>query len=100
MRKSRSTAALAAAALVLGLVSVTTQSSALPDGVFEGADGNLVGTLDWAGAATAGELVCAPLASIVNCGIDKPTGGGDDSFGQGTKEDTAVPTVVDGSIPN
>jgi hypothetical protein len=30
---------------------------------------------------------------------DLPTGGGDDSFGQGTKEDTAVPSVVDGSIP-
>jgi hypothetical protein len=30
---------------------------------------------------------------------DKATGSGDDSFGQGTKEDTAVPTVVDGSIP-
>ena len=30
---------------------------------------------------------------------DRPTGSGDDSFGQGTKEDTAVPSVVDGSIP-
>ena len=30
---------------------------------------------------------------------DLPTGAGDDSFGQGTKEDTAVPSVVDGSIP-
>ena len=30
---------------------------------------------------------------------DEPTGATDDSFGQGTKEDTAVPTVVDGSIP-
>lgn len=30
---------------------------------------------------------------------DLPTGSGDDSFGQGSKEDTAVPTVVDGSIP-
>jgi hypothetical protein len=30
---------------------------------------------------------------------DKPTGATDDSFGQGTKEDTAVPTVVTGSIP-
>ena len=30
---------------------------------------------------------------------DLPTGSGDDSFGQGTKEDTAVPSVVDGSIP-
>jgi Prealbumin-like fold domain len=31
---------------------------------------------------------------------DQPTGQQDDSFGEGTKEDTAVPTVVDGSIPN
>src|SRR5215207_8061583 len=30
---------------------------------------------------------------------DMPTGTTDDSFGQGTKEDTAVPTVVSGSIP-
>src|SRR5215203_1945235 len=30
---------------------------------------------------------------------DKPTGTTDDSFGQGTKEDTTVPTVVNGSIP-
>jgi hypothetical protein len=30
---------------------------------------------------------------------DQPTGASDDSFGQGTKEDTAIPSVVDGSIP-
>ncbi len=30
---------------------------------------------------------------------DLASGSGDDSFGQGSKEDTAVPTVVDGSIP-
>ena len=30
---------------------------------------------------------------------DKDPGATDDSFGQGTKEDTAVPTVVNGSIP-
>jgi hypothetical protein len=30
---------------------------------------------------------------------DAPSGSGDDSFGQGSKEDTAVPTVVSGSIP-
>jgi uncharacterized surface anchored protein len=30
---------------------------------------------------------------------DLASGSGDDSFGQGTKEDTPVPTVVDGSIP-
>jgi len=30
---------------------------------------------------------------------DQTSGSGDDSFGQGAKEDTAVPTVVSGSIP-
>jgi hypothetical protein len=30
---------------------------------------------------------------------DKASGAGDDSLGQGTKEDTPVPTVVSGSIP-
>ena len=30
---------------------------------------------------------------------DLPTGANDDSFGGGSKEDTLVPTVVDGSIP-
>ena len=30
---------------------------------------------------------------------DKGSGSGDDSFGNGSKEDTAVPSVVDGSIP-
>jgi hypothetical protein len=30
---------------------------------------------------------------------DTPSGSGDESFGQGAKEDTAVPSVVDGSIP-
>jgi len=39
-------------------------------------------------------------ASGLVTGHDAPTGPTDDSFGQGTHEDTAVPTVVDGSIPN
>jgi len=30
---------------------------------------------------------------------DKPSGSGDDSFGQGAKEDSEVPSVVSGSIP-
>jgi hypothetical protein len=30
---------------------------------------------------------------------DEPSGAQDDSFGNGTKEDTAVPSVIDGSIP-
>jgi hypothetical protein len=58
---------------------------------FDANDGNLVlndETQDWANAPS------------LQKGIDKPTGQTDDSFGQGTKEDTAVPTVVSGSIPN
>lgn len=43
-------------------------------------------SMDW---ATVGEARKADL----------PSGSGDDSFGQGASEDTAVPTVVDGSIP-
>ena len=59
---------------------------------FEGNDGNLVvntaGNHDW---------VNAPNLSF---GQDKPTGTGDNSFGQGTKEDNGNVTVVGGSIPN
>jgi len=36
----------------------------------------------------------------IGCDIDRPTGRTDNSFGQGTKEDTSVPKVVSGSIPN
>ena len=57
---------------------------------FEIEDGNLIvdasGNLDWVNV----DYVFKE---------DQPTGSGDDSFGQGTKEDTEVPTVVDGSIP-
>jgi hypothetical protein len=43
-------------------------------------------SIDWAGVAETRRQ-------------DAPTGANDNSFGQGTKEDTAVPTVVSGSIP-
>jgi uncharacterized repeat protein (TIGR01451 family) len=36
----------------------------------------------------------------IGCDIDRPTGRTDNSFGQGTKEDTSIPKVVSGSIPN
>ncbi|HYT92608.1 MAG TPA: hypothetical protein VEL76_28085, partial [Gemmataceae bacterium] len=55
-------------------------------------EGNLVvdtfGNLDWANAPD------------LQIGIDLPTGQTDDSFGQGTKENSAVPTAVTGSVPN
>src|SRR5262249_43189138 len=39
-----------------------------------------------------------PNALVI--GLDLPSGQHDDAFGNGTKEDDAVPSVVDGSIPN
>jgi uncharacterized repeat protein (TIGR01451 family) len=55
------------------------------------ADGAAAGK-DW---ATVG-IVC----QTVGCKLDEPTGQTDNAFGQGTKEDTPVPTIVFGSIPN
>ncbi len=46
-------------------------------------------SIDWIDGAS---LRITPAA-------DKPSGGTDDSFGQGTSEGDAVPTVTDGSIP-
>ncbi len=44
-----------------------------------------------------------PPNNVMRSGVlskpDKPAGSGDDSFGQGTAEDEANPTIVDGSIP-
>src|SRR5262245_770052 len=69
-----------------------TVPSTLPGSTFE-IDGNLIvnggaGALDWANAPQ------------LQTATDLPTGQTDDAFGQGTKENTAVPSVVDGSIPN
>jgi hypothetical protein len=63
---------------------------------FAGSDGNLLdgyklggdGTTDW-----------ATTNATVNVGIDQPSGGGDNAFGQGTKEDDPAVTIVSGSIP-
>jgi hypothetical protein len=65
--------------------------AALGNSTFEGNDGNMVsnGNTDWGSPA--------PNLSTKT---DQPTGQSDDSFGQGTKEDTPTPTVVNGSIPN
>ena len=51
------------------------------------------GGKDW---ATLG-INCSTGAG---CDLDLPTGSSDNSFGQGTKEDTPIPSVVFGSIPN
>ena len=73
----------------------TTQSCSGPlsGSTFAGGDGNLLtnpttfGTTDWQNVAGR------------NTGIDLPSGSGDNSFGQGTKEDDPNVSVVSGSIP-
>jgi hypothetical protein len=75
--------------------SGTTQSCSGPltGSTFAGGDGNLLtnpttfGTTDWQNVAG------------LNAGFDLPSGSGDNSFGQGTKEDNPAVTVVSGSIP-
>lgn len=61
-------------------------------------DGNLADGLalgkDWA------DLGISCTAPVFGCDLDLATGSTDNSFGQGTKEDTPVPSVVFGSIPN
>ncbi len=87
--------ALAVAAVVVFALGASGQS--LPGSVFEiddvgGTTGaNLVvdtpGNLDWANVAQTQAT-------------DLPTGGTDDSYQGGTKEDTACPGTTTGSIPN
>ncbi|NUR46869.1 MAG: prealbumin-like fold domain-containing protein [Hamadaea sp.] len=85
------TAALAALSLTTGAFASHPEVS-LPGSNFEiDTDANLKAddpapSIDW---ATVTEVRKADTAS----------GPADESFGQGTKEDTAVPTVVDGGIP-
>ena len=82
------------AALIAALaVAVPAIGVSLPGANFEiDNDANLVVN----GAAPAIDWVSVSETRQT----DQPTGQQDDSFGQGTKEDTAVPSVVDGSIPN
>ena len=93
LRRRRRPIGLAAALLTLTALLVFAlgaSTAPLPGSNFESEDGNTVvnvaGKLDWNNVA---ELRKADL----------PPGGGDNSFGQGAKEDTPVPTVVSGSIP-
>jgi hypothetical protein len=70
---------------------VVSSGANLPGSTFEGNDGNLVvntaGNTDWANAPNRVR------------GDDLPSGGSDNSFGGGTKEDDPNVNVVSGSIP-
>lgn len=97
MRNKKLTSIGAAAACLALVLSATAAQANLTGSPFDAADGNLVlndETQDWATAP----ISC--VAPISGCGIDLATGQNDNSFGQGTKEDTEVPAVVTGSIPN
>ena len=95
---SRAVVAVAGLALVGGGVATTTNLAlahhtvSLPDSKFEiDSDANLKADhgapwVDWA---------TVPAVSKA----DTASGGGDESFGNGTKEDTASPSVVSGGIP-
>jgi hypothetical protein len=88
--KARWSALMAVLALLL-LVLAQAAWAVLAPSKFEGNDGNLAvdtsGNTDWANV------------SGLHSGVDLTSGTGDNSFGQGTKEDNAAVTVVSGSIP-
>ena len=71
-----------------------------PTGTAIEIDGDLVD--DAAAGSDWGSLPSSIFSCTVprGCSIDRPTGRTDNSFGQGTKEDTPTPKVVSGSIPN
>ena len=85
--------------VLLVVLGVVVPVLAVNGSSFDSSDGNMTLTdvasfgtndndsLDWANAPNR------------VTGTDLVRSGADESFGQGTKEDTAVPTVVDGSIP-
>lgn len=90
-RRRRTWLALGTAAALTFLAIPATSFANLAGSTFEGNDGNLVvntsGNTDWVNVAG------------LHAGIDLASGNGDNSFGQGTKEDDANVTVVSGSIP-
>jgi uncharacterized repeat protein (TIGR01451 family) len=63
-------------------------------------DDNAVAGHDWKSLADTLFKCTGNPATSIGCDIDRPTGRTDNSFGQGTKEDTPVPKIVSGSIPN
>ena len=76
---------------IVAAAFMTISGANLAPSPFEGNDGDLVvgtpGNTDW---------VNAPARVV---GLDQPSGGTDNAFGQGTKEDAAAGKVVTGSIP-
>ena len=103
--------ALAVVASILLLVGAQAAMATLTSGTtFNGNDGNLIvesspasTNTDWCNQTQTqlgtGTCPVTALAPSFSGKQDKPSGSGDDSFGQGSKEDTPCPTEVSGSIP-
>src|SRR5919197_509779 len=90
---------LAITATTFAVFFVAASSGNLTGSTFESTDGNLVkntGT-DWCNTVVSN--VCTSTAPNLVKGQDTPPGNNDDSFANGTKQDDAVPSVGDGSIP-
>ncbi len=92
-RKTRFLVLTALVGAALAVFFVTASSANLAGSTFEGNDGNLIVN----GGALAKDWANAPNLSA---GQDLQSGGGDNSFGNGTQENDVNVTVVDGSIPN
>src|SRR5919202_2850945 len=86
-------------AVAFAVFFVAASSGNLTGSTFESTDGNLVkntGT-DWCNTVVSN--VCTVTAPNLAKGQDTTPGNGDDSFANGTKQDDAVPSVGNGSIP-
>jgi hypothetical protein len=84
---------------VLAAAAVTVPVLAISSSTFDSSDGNLT-TTDVASFGTndndAQDWINAPNRVS---GVEQGSGSSDDSFGNGTKEDTPVPSLVTGGIP-
>lgn len=100
--------ALFGAALTVFFVAAS--GATLSGSTFDAGNGTLTDTTDhdWnpAGSPTGNvgpiETITCPSTipgTGTNCGLDLVNSGSDESFGQGSKNDTPAPTVVSGQIP-
>jgi len=92
-RLGRGLAFALAAALTVSVSVLASPASAMTGSAFEGGDGNLTPITGLGGAT---DWTNVPFRSTGN---DNPLRSLDNAFGQGTKEDIAAVSVVDGSIP-
>lgn len=112
-RRARLLAVTGACLAGLATFMIASAAGALSDSTFNTQNGDLTSNSttqpnDWnpKNGTYPGPIQpidCGTAAQIphagVNCGTDLVKSGSDNSFGQGSKEDTPSPTVVSGAIP-